>query len=115
MNFFTTTCDVYRPFGAGAPTITGIPCRLVPNMNQNNRGGGGLTWTHYVDLPFDGDVRDGCTRAAVSPDVFYADGDEVRIGTVRYVVVWVELHNRGGTTPFRRAYLTRDTVTWPDL
>lgn len=115
MNFFTTSCDVYRPFGDATPTETGIPCRLVPALQQDVRGAGGLTWTHYIELPADADVRDGGTRTLGNPDVMYADGDEVRIGTVRYVVVWVELHNRGGAMPFRRAYLSRDTVTWPDL
>ena len=27
----STTCAVYRPFGAGSPTTTGVGCRLVPD------------------------------------------------------------------------------------
>jgi len=117
--FFTTTCDIYRPFGAGSPTTTGVPCRLTPVLIQGNRGVGGLSWTHYLDLPADADVRDGCTRNEASPDVVYADGDELRVpggsSTTRYAVVWVETHNRGGPNPFRRAYLARHEASWPDV
>src|SRR5262249_38243537 len=103
MNFFTTTCDVYRPFGAGAPTEIGIPCRLVPNLNQVVRGAEGVSWTHYIDLPAVTDTQDRFTRAAPPPDVRYANGHELRGGPVRSGGVWVELHMRGGAMPFRRA------------
>lgn len=117
-NFFTTTCDVYRPFGAGSPTTSGLACRLTPDVAGGDRGGG-LSWTHYLDLPAGADVRDGCTRTEGAPGVVYADGDEVRVpggsGTTRYAVVWVETHNRGGPNPFRRAYLARHEASWPDV
>ena len=110
----TTTCDIYRPFGAGSPTTTGVACRLVPDLATV--GGGAVVWTDYLDLDETVDVRDGCTRAAGSNSVTYNDGDEVRIpnasGT-RYVVVWVALMNRGTARPFKRVYLMRDTAAWP--
>ena len=54
-------------------------------------------------------------RAALN-SVVYQDGDEVRVPNgsgSRYVVVWVELHNRGTPQQFKRAYLLRDTAVWP--
>src|SRR5262249_36663590 len=98
----TPTCAIYRPFGAGSPTATAVPCRLVACLD---RGRGGttaadyLTWSHYIDLDDTVDVRDGCSRTAGNDRITYADGDEVRIptgaGSTRYVVVWVEMVNRG--------------------
>jgi hypothetical protein len=114
----TTTCDIYRPFGAGSPTTTGVACRLVVDLAGGRGVGanGSVIWTHFIELQDTVDVRDGCTRLAGSDSVVYADGDEVRIpngsGT-RYVVVWVELVNRGTAQQFKRAYLVRDTAVWP--
>lgn len=112
----TTTCDIFRPFGAGAPTTTGVACRLVPDLANGRGAGGGLVWSHYVDLDDTADVRDGCTRAAGVNAVTYGDGDELRIPNAsgsRYVVVWVELLNRGTSRQIKRAYLLRDTGIWP--
>src|SRR5262245_49537083 len=114
----TTTCDVYRPFGAASPTLTNVPCRLVPCLEEGLAGvAGSLVWTHYIDVDEGVDVRDGCTRAAGSDAVGYADGDEVRVpggaGTTRYVVVWVAMINRGSGLAFKRAYLLRHAPVWP--
>jgi hypothetical protein len=113
----TTTCDVYRPFGAGAPTTTGIACRLVPDMPRGQQtSGAGLSWTHYIDVQDTVDIRDGCTRVAGVDVVQYGDGDELRIPDAsgsRFAVVWVEVLNRGTTREFKRVYLIRDTGVWP--
>ena len=114
----TTTCDIYRPFGAGAPTTSGVACRLVPDLasGRGSGAGGTLVWSHYIDLDDAVDVRDGCTRLVGADAVNFIDGDEVRIPNAsgsRYVVVWVELINRGTTRQFKRAYLLRDTAVWP--
>lgn len=112
--FFTTTCDIYRPFGDATPTTVAAACRLVPDLANGMRFAGPLAWTHYVDLPIEVDVVDGGTRAEGSSEISFADGDELRVpsgGTARYVVVWVEDHNVGATRPFRRAYLTRHSTT----
>ena len=115
----TTTCDVYRPFGAASPTTTGVPCRLVPSLPRGRgsfSGGNYLVWTHYIDVDSTVDVRDGCTRAAGFDAVTYGDGDEVRIpdaGGSRYVVVWVEVVNRGSAQQWKRAYLLRAQAVWP--
>jgi hypothetical protein len=108
-----STCDIYRPFGAGAPTYTNVPCRLVSDMPRGNTLGG-LVWTHYLVVDVAVDVQDGCTRALASPAVTYADGDEVRIAigaaTPRFVVIWVENVDVGSPREFKRAYLTRHTA-----
>lgn len=115
----TTTCDVYRPFGAGAPTTAGVPCRMVADLAGGTlRAGAGLFWTHFIDVQNAVDVRDGCTRTVGIDAVNFFDGDEVRVpggaGTTRYVVVWVETINRGTSMPFQRVYLLRDTPVWPN-
>jgi hypothetical protein len=114
----STTCDIYRPFGAGAPTTTGVACRLVPDIvvGRGPAAGGFLVWSHYIDVNDTVDIRDGCSRIAGAMAVQYADGDEVRIPNAsgsRYVVVWVQLINRGTPAQFKRAYLFRDTAVWP--
>src|SRR5262245_38591044 len=117
LNQLTTTCDIYRPFGAGSPTTTGVACRLVPDLSRGRAGVAGMiAWTHYIDLDETVDIRDACTRVGGADGVNYFDGDEVRIPNAsgsRYVVVWVEVINRGTARQFKRAYLVRDTAAWP--
>src|SRR5436309_676364 len=74
----TTTCDIYRPFGAASPTTTGVPCRLAPAAADGSRAGS-LNWTHTLDLQPGVDVRDGYTRPSGGASLSYADGDEVRV------------------------------------
>ena len=112
----TTTCDIYRPFGAASPTATGVPCRLATCQAGAARPGP-MVWSHTLDLQPGVDIRDGCTRAAGTDALTYADGDEVRVpsgGSTRYVVVWVETHNRGSSMQCLRAYLLRHQPSWPD-
>src|SRR4051812_38922821 len=94
-----STCDVYRPFGAGSPTTTGLACRLVGDFRNGRLAGSTREWTHYMDLAADADVRDACTRTAGSSTLTYADGDEIRMtigsSTPRFVVVWVETVDAG--------------------
>ena len=114
-SLLTTTCDIYRPFGAGAPTTTGVACRLVP-VAHGPTPMAGLVWSHYLDVDDTVDIRDGITRTIGSGALLYADGDEVRIPNgsgSRYVVTWVVMMNRGTTRQFKRAYLLRDTAVWP--
>ncbi len=112
-----TTCDIYRPFGAATPLQTGVACRLVPDLNNRDLvRSTGLFWTHYIDLSDSIDIRDGVTRTVGVNNLTYADGDEVRIPHAlgsRYVVVWVEMRNRGDATQYQRAYLLRHEATWP--
>jgi hypothetical protein len=111
--FLTTTCDIYRPFGAGSPTTSNVPCRLTPGVDQT----GSPEWTHTLDVQPGVDVRDGCTRTAGSGSMTYADGDEVRVpsgGSTRYVVVRVEVVARGTACQYQRAYLLRHAASWPD-
>lgn len=115
MPIFPSTCDLYRPFDDASPTQTGIECRLVPDLFRGQRGTGNLWWTHYVEVPAETDIRDGCTRTKGDPTIAYSDGDEIRIGTTRYAVVWVEPHDRDGPMAFKRVYVLRHEVTWPDV
>jgi hypothetical protein len=113
-----TTCNIYRPYTAASPVASNVPCQLVCDMPGGQvAGAGGLVWTHTLLVNSDVDLRDGCTRAAGADAVTYADGDGVRIpagaGSTRYVVVWVECVQRGGPNEYKRAYLLRDTATWP--
>jgi hypothetical protein len=112
--FLTTTCDIYRPFGAGSPTTSNVPCRLTPRVAE---AGSDPEWSHILDLQPGVDIRDGCTRTAGSSSMTYADGDQVNVpsgGTTRYVVVRVEVVNRGTPAQFQRAYLLRHAASWPD-
>jgi len=113
-----TTCDLYRPFSASSPLVTGIPCHLANDLAGGRvPGGSGLTWTHYLLIDESVDVRDGCTRTAGSNTLTYADGDKVIIpsggSNTRYVVVWVEYVQRGLANAHKRVYLLRDQPTWP--
>jgi hypothetical protein len=107
-----TTCDIYRPFGAGSPTHTDVPCRLVADFARGRMASGAVPeWTHYLDLDVTADILDGCTRMAGSYLITYADGDEVRVPggatTPSFVVVWVETIDQGTQREFKRAYLLR--------
>jgi hypothetical protein len=109
----TTACDVYRPFGAGAPTSSNVPCQLVADFPRGRAAAGSPAWTHLLVLDVSVDVRDGCTRAAGAADLAYADGDEVRVpagSATRYVVVWVETVDAGSPREFKRAYLLRHSA-----
>jgi hypothetical protein len=109
-----SACDVYRPFGAGSPTHTGIACRLVGDFPRGRMAAGVPEWTHYVEMAIDADVLDGCTRSTGASTLTYADGDELRIAvgssTPRFVVVWVEVVDAGTPREFKRAYLLRHTA-----
>jgi hypothetical protein len=112
--FLTTTCDIYRPFGAGSPTTSNVPCRLTPRPTDSVSES---DCTHTLDVQPGVDIRDGCTRIAGSNAMTYADGDEVRVpsgGSTRYVVVRVDVVNRGTPAQCQRAYLLRHAASWPD-
>jgi hypothetical protein len=109
-DLLTMTCAVYRPFGAGTPTATGVACRLVPSLERGQRTTHQLQWTHVLELAADAEVRDGITRSG--GNLVYADGDEVRVPDAtgeRFVVVWVEVYDAGLPSERQRAYLLRDT------
>jgi len=72
----TTTCDIYRPFGAAAPLTVGIPCRETGDWPRG-QSSVGIRWTHRMDIDPSVDIRDGATRSANA--LVWADGDEVRI------------------------------------
>jgi hypothetical protein len=107
-----TTCDIYRPFGAGVPTYTNVPCRLVGDFPRSRSAAGAVPeWTHYLVVDAGVDIQDGCTRSAGSAGLTYADGDKVCVPgggtTPSFVVVWVETVDAGTPREFKRAYLLR--------
>ena len=57
----TTTCDIYRPFGAASPAQAGVPCRLAPSRFARDKPDS-LMWTHTLDLQPGTDVRDATSR-----------------------------------------------------
>ncbi len=105
-SFLTETAMVYRPFGSVTPLSAGIAGRLIADQSGLSTMHP-LQWTHLLELPAGADIRDGCTRTAGSNAITYADGDEVRIDSIRYVVVWVERVNTGTNHERTRAYLMR--------
>jgi hypothetical protein len=114
--FLTTTCDIYRPFGAASPTTMVVPCRLSPAPMAGVKPDG-LSWSHTLDLQPGTDIRDGTTRTAGTAALSYTEGDEVRVpsgGLTRYVVVWVEVVARDTPQQFLRAYLLRHEASWLD-
>lgn len=115
MPMYPSTCDIYRPFDSGTLVQAGVACRLLPDLASGQGAAGPFAWSHCIEVDAATDIRDGCTRTRDIPAVNYADGDEIRIGGTRYVVVWVEPHDRDGSLAFRRAYLLRHEVTWPDV
>jgi len=103
----TTTCDIYRPFGAAAPLTVGIPCRETGDWPRG-QSSVGIRWTHRMDIDPSVDIRDGATRSANA--LVWADGDEVRIpsgGSTRFVVAWVEEIDTGTPEEHLRVYLLR--------
>ena len=112
----TTTCDIYRPFGAASPTHSAVQCRLSPAPMAGVKPDG-LAWSHTLDFQPGVDVRDASTRTAGTAAINYAEGDEVRVpsgGSTRYVVVWVEVVARDTPLQFLRAYILRHEASWLD-
>jgi hypothetical protein len=116
IDLLPTTCDIYRPFGAGgAPTYANVQCRLVGDFARGRAAtGSGPDWTHYLVVNPEVDIVDGCSRLGGAFTLSYSDGDEVRVpaGTAnpRFVVVWVETVDAGTPREFKRAYLIRHTA-----
>lgn len=112
--FLTTTCDVYRPFGAGSPTSAGVPCRLVPDYARSRAAAQSPIWTHYLIVNPGAGIQDAVARPVGSNSLTYADGDEVRVpsgaSSPRFVVVWVETVETGSPQEYQRVYLLRHTA-----
>ncbi len=109
-----STFDLYRPFGAGVPTFTNVPCSFVNDLRpgRGTSPNNTVAWTHYIDIATSVDVLDGCTRTAMVNTLNYFDGDEVRIptgGSARYVVVWVTLCDSDSGV-VKRVYLMRNNA-----
>ncbi len=112
-SLLTHTCDIHRPFGVPTPAVTGLACRLKPDLAAGiaRRTDAGLIWTHILDVQPGVDIRDGCSRAAGADAISYADGDQIFVpgggSGASYVVVWVETVGLGTPLEHQRAYLLR--------
>jgi hypothetical protein len=115
---FQTTCDIRRPFGAGAATTSNVSCTLIGNFYPSRLSTDAIDWTHVMVCPAGTDVRDALTRLTGGNALSYADGDEVRIpsgaSSPRFVVVFVERVNRGEVGPtyydYYRVFMMRHTA-----
>ncbi len=112
-----TTCDIKNGWG-GADRATGVLCKHEPRVAEGRLHGAPGTvvlFSDEIDLDPSVDIRDGWTRTAGSNALTYADGDEVRVpsgSSNKYVVVWVEIVNRGTPQALKRAYLLRHSANW---
>jgi len=109
-----STCDIYSPFGAAAPSATNVACQFVQDLavGRGTAPVNTVSWTHYIDVAEGVSIVDGCTRTPSLDNINYFDGDEVRIptgGATRYVVVWVTLCDTEGTV-VKRCYLLRHSA-----
>src|SRR5438552_5106419 len=96
----STTCDIYRPFGAASPTFSNVPCHLAADFSNGRAPStNALMWSHYLLVDAGVDLRDGCSRNLAAKEESFADGDMVVVpsgaGNTSYVVVWVEYVSRG--------------------
>lgn len=118
-----TTCDIYRstsPPPPAAPDVAAVPCVLLPDFAGCHRamgeGGGAsgneLRWTHVLLVDVSVDIRDAYTGAddvgTTLDHVYVPDKD----GT-KFDVIFVERLGYTGDSDHKRAYLRRDTVSWP--
>ncbi len=117
---FTTTFDVYRPFGAAAASTAGLVGVFYSdaiNGRGSYSGGNYLTWSDFIDVASTVDVRDGLGRGSGLDTTVYSDGDEVRVpsgaAVSRYVVVKVSNMRDLTGVLFKRVYLLRDQPHWP--
>jgi hypothetical protein len=114
-----TTCDIYRPYGAGSAVESGVRCRLIEQLDEGRAPvtSGSISWSHYMEVDSSVDIRDGVTRTAGALTYHFTEGDadEVRIPDVngtRYIVVFV-IPIAFGTRDFhKRVLLLRDDPVW---
>src|SRR5437016_6045269 len=96
----STTCDIYRgnpPAGGASPAATDVPCQLVASYLSGSRALNNnlKTWTHYIVLNADADIRDGYEGSTQAWQ--YQNADTITIpsgGTTAYAVVFVEVRGK---------------------
>jgi hypothetical protein len=103
------SCGIYRPFG-------GTLIATVDGQIESQRGHivpfntATPQFTHTVKFPEGTDCQDGITRPdSTATSLTYAAGDEVRVGSSKWSVMYVDKVNRGGDE-FLLAYLLRHTL-----
>ena len=118
-SLLSTTCDIYRgnpPPNNATPAATDVPCQLVASYLSGSRALNNnlKTWTHYIVLNSNVDIRDGYQG---STQVWqYQNADTIHIpsgGTTAYAVVFVEVRGRGTVGEHKRVYLDRQGPSWP--
>ena len=112
-----TTCNIYRLGTAPPvdPAAANVPCYLQSDWRGGQEGGerqiDALTWTHFMLVAADIDIRDAYTGASTaSPqDLVFIPDDA---GT-QFNVIFVERQQRGTPNEHKRVYLDRQTPAWP--
>ena len=109
-----TTCDIYRVGTAppAAPATAAVPCVLRPDWRDGQQATAGTRdWTHVLLVGPDVDLRDayaGASTSAEQDSVYVPD----QAGT-RFKVVFIERVGAGTAGEHKRAYLDRQTPSWP--
>ena len=112
-----TTCDIYR-FGVmppAPPSVAGVACYLSAiygqGIEQGESTASSFRYTHLLLVGPTVDIRDDYNAGAAGGAV-----DSVYIpdknGT-QWRVTFVERRDKGTATDHKRAYITRQGVTWP--
>jgi hypothetical protein len=112
--------NVSNPVPTGDPDVRDVPGLLYPEID-NGKGfyAGVLRYTHVVLVPKDTDVRDAYNSNQNAVTVANADtvvvyDSEDKSKKTPFIVVFVELVNRGSVNAYLRVYLDRSQPsTWP--
>jgi hypothetical protein len=120
------TIDIWRgvnisnPVPTGTPNVKDVPAFLYPELDKGKgRYAGAIRYTHVVLVPKDIDVRDAYNSNQNSVVVANADtvvvyDSEDASKKTPFIVVFVELVNRGTVNAYLRVYLDRFQPSgWP--
>ena len=109
--YFETTCEHYSPFG-GSLVAAYVVCKVYEDV-YGGRGQNPLNvvcWTHYIDVDSAETIVDGISRTANLNTTNFADGDQINIFGIPYVVVWVT-EMMVDSVIVKRCYLMRHTTS----
>jgi hypothetical protein len=112
--------NISNPVPTGDPDVRDVPAVLYPAMEQG-RGhySGFLRYTHLLLTPKDIDVRDAYnsnqnTATVANADTVVVYDSEDKTKKTPFMVVFVELVNRGSVNAYLRVYLDRfQPSSWP--
>lgn len=107
-----TTGDIYYAGNSppAAADVSGVAFHLTAAFQRGSEGSEGdqdFRWTHLGGFKASVDIRDNWPSAANS-SIYVPDKN----GT-QFLIVFVELVNRGTAAEHKRVYLERQSVSWP--